>query len=388
MVRNDQVRIPAVYVRGGSSKAVFLRKDDIPPPGTTRDRMLKRIMGSPDIIQIDGMGGSKAVTSKIAILSPSTHRDADIDYTFVQVGVQDDNIDYTFNCGNISAAVGPYAIDEGLMKSFRPGKSLYPGVSTQEVRIYHTGTKKTMIAHVPIDKDGYSVTEGDFKMAAVPGAGAPILLDFCETIGATLGKGLLPTGNTTDTVQVGNRMITFTICDVANITIFTTAAEFSVTCREPAAELTANVKLIAEVRELRGKVAQIVGMCEDWKDVDVQSPFLPMVALIGPDSQSQTSHLSVRLFLDNMCHESMAGTVSMCLGACSRIKDSVVFRQIGQAAVQERILNIGHPLWVMPIAIEVKNKSASTEPIFSTLSFVRTARRLMDGHVYVPQAIL
>jgi 2-methylaconitate cis-trans-isomerase PrpF/2-methylcitrate dehydratase PrpD len=390
MVRDDQIRIPAVYVRGGSSKAVILKKDDIPPPGTIRDRMLKRLMGSPDVIQIDGMGGAKAITSKIAILSPSTRADADIDYTFAQVGVRDDTIDYKPNCGNISAAVGPYAVDEGLVKSFRPGKSVHSSVPTQEVRIFHTGTKKILIAHVPINDEGHSIADGDFEMAAVPGSGAPILLDYRETIGAALSKGLLPTEHPIDCVEVGNRTVTFTLCDVANICVFATAAEFGVTGHESAAELTGNAGLVAAVKELRGKAAQMIGMCDDWKKVDEQSPFLPMVALIAPPPASQasmrSSYLSGRLFLDNMCHESMAGTISMCLGACSLIKGSVVFQQIGEAAAQERVLNIGHPLGIMTIAVEVENQMASTEPKFRTLSFVRTSRRLMAGHVYIPRA--
>lgn len=152
--RKDQLSVPVAYVRGGSSKALFFHEHDVPPEGPDRDRFLKRAMGTPDPIQIDGMGGTKAVTSKIAIVRPSKRDDADIDYLFVQTGVKDDLIDYSANCGNISSGVGPFAIDEGLVREFRKGQSVDPKMRTQEVRIFNTGTEKVLISHVPIDEDG------------------------------------------------------------------------------------------------------------------------------------------------------------------------------------------------------------------------------------------
>jgi 2-methylaconitate cis-trans-isomerase PrpF len=175
-----QTRIPGVYLRGGSSKALFLKEHDIPPPGPLRDVVLKRLMGSPDPIQIDGMGGTRVITSKIAIVKTSEREDADVDYTFVQVGINTSQIGYGSNCGNISSGVGPFAIDEGLIKKpFREGVAVESGILTREVRIWQTGTKKLLIAHVPVDeKSGRSISRGEFAIAAVPGTGAPILMDF------------------------------------------------------------------------------------------------------------------------------------------------------------------------------------------------------------------
>ncbi|KAJ5811681.1 hypothetical protein N7474_007982 [Penicillium riverlandense] len=385
--QDDQVRIPAVYMRGGSSKAIFLHERDIPPPGPARDLVLKRLMGTPDPIQVDGMGGAKAVTSKIAILSPSTREGVDVDYTFAQVGVRDDAIDYKLNCGNISAAVGPYAIDEGFVLSFRAGKSWSGDLHTQEVRIFNTGTQKVMVAHVPVNKWGRSVTQGAVEIAAVPGTGAPIMLDYRETVGAGLNSGILPTGRPLDHVQVEDKTVSFTICDVANVYIFAYAADFDVTGHESAADLTGNALLLTRVSELRGKAAQMVGMCQDWTKVDEQSPFIPMVILLAPPPRDKKSHVSGRLFLDNMCHESMAGTGSMAFAACSRIKGSVVFQQVGEKQTSEGFLHIAHPLGIMSVAVETDNTTVSTTPSFRTLSFVRTARRLMDGHVYIPKVL-
>jgi 2-methylaconitate cis-trans-isomerase PrpF/2-methylcitrate dehydratase PrpD len=388
MVRNDQTAIPAAYVRGGSSKALFFHEHDIPPAGPLRDKVLKRVMGTPDPIQIDGIGGTKAVTSKIAIIKPSDRPDADIEYTFAQVGVRDDVIAYDANCGNISSGVGPFAIDEGLIKSYREGRSFDPKAKTQEIRIYNTGTDKNLIAHVPVDDLGNSITAGDFEIAAVPGAGAAILMDYRETLGASQGKGMLPTGNAFDEIEVGGKRIKITICDVANICIFASAEDFGISGHETAANLTENAQLIAQVAELRGKAAQLVGMCKDWEKVDEQSPFIPMPVLIAPPppQDKHGSHVSGRLFLDHMCHESMAGTGSCCFTACSRIKGSVAYDQVGAEDREETVFKIAHPLGMIPVAVETEEETKDTEqPRFNTLSFVRTSRRLMDGMVYVPK---
>jgi 2-methylaconitate cis-trans-isomerase PrpF/2-methylcitrate dehydratase PrpD len=390
MVRDDQTTIPAAYVRGGSSKAVFFHEKDLPPAGPLRDMVLKRIMGTPDPIQIDGMGGTKAVTSKIAIIRLSEREDADVDYTFAQVGVRDDVIGYDANCGNISAGVGPFAIDEGLLKTFRKGRSIESTVKSREVRIHNTGTRKTLISHVPVNDSGYSIAVGNASIAAVPGSGAPILMDYRETKGASQGKGLLPSGNAIDNIEVAGKIVKITICDAANICVFVSAADLGVSGHETAACLTEDRGLIARTNELRGKAACLVGMCEDWRKVDEQSPFMPMPILIAPPPSLDTnqSHVSGRLFLDNMCHESMAGTGAVCFAACSRIKGSVVYEQIGGEARKEPVLRIAHPLGMMPAAVEVKQSTQDTEtPTFETLSFVRTARRLMDGKVYVPKEV-
>jgi 2-methylaconitate cis-trans-isomerase PrpF len=386
--RSDQVAIPAAWIRGGSSKAVFYHDRDLPPEGPLRDKVLKRVMGTPDPIQIDGLGGAKAVTSKIAIVKTSDRSDADVDYNFAQSGVSIDEIDYTNNCGNISSGVGPFAIDEGLVKHFRPGRSLDPKIRTQEVRIYNTGTDKILISHVPIDEDGFSVASGDYEMAAVPGSGAPILMDFRETIGSSRGKGLLPTGRPVDQIDLKGKPVRITIGDVGNIIVFVSASDLGMSAQETAESLTEDRHLLDRVREVRGKGAQIVGLCEDWCKVDQQSPFLPFLVLLGaPPSGAKDAHLSARLFLDNMCHPSMAGTGSVCTAAMSRTKETLVYDLVGSKARKENVLNISHPLGIIPIATEIDPATADTvHPTFRTLSFTRTSRRLMDGRVYVPKA--
>jgi hypothetical protein len=346
-------------------------------------------MGTPDGIQIDGLGGAKAVTSKIAILRPSKRDDADIDYIFAQSGVKDDLIDYKANCGNISSGVGPFAIDEGLVSDFREGKSLDPKIRTQEVRIFNTGTEKILISHVPIDQDGYSIASGEYTMAAVPGTGAPILMDFRETVGASRNAGLLPSGNPQDRIDLNGKPVDITVGDAGNIIVFVSAEAMGVSGKETAEAMTEDRGLLDRVREVRGKAAKLVGMCDDWRNVDQESPYMPMLSIIsGPSTDDPEAHMTGRLFLDNMCHPSMAGTASVCTAAMSRTKGSLVYELVGKKARSQKVLNIAHPLGMIPVAVEIDEQTADTEtPAFTTLSFIRTSRRLMDGKVYVPKEI-
>ncbi|OKL63947.1 hypothetical protein UA08_00679 [Talaromyces atroroseus] len=385
MEKRNSYGIPTAFYRGGTSKALFFHEDVLPAPGPARDRLLKRVMGSPDPLQLDGMGGSKAVTSKIAIVKKSSRENIDVDYTFAQVGIADDTIFYGGNCGNISAAVGPFAIEEGLVE-FRPGVSLDPQTRSQEVRIYNTGTEKTIVAHVTIDESGLFVSDGTQEIAGVPGQGSPILMDYRSSTGATLSKGILPSGKPTDTVKVGGRDIEVSICDVANPCVFVNASDFDITGHESAAELTANSTWKANCRELRGKVAQLLGLIDDWEKWDAISPFAPLPIFVTPPQDPSIGHISARLFLDKMCHESMAGTGAICAAACSRVPGTVVNKVIGDAAALD-ILNIIHPIGVMSVYVQTEaTRDSDGLPTFRTLSFVRTARRIMDGKVYVPKS--
>lgn len=171
--------VPAIYMRGGTSKALFFHERDIPPHGPDRDRFLMRMMGSPDHMQIDGMGGTYPVTSKVAIIRPSQREDADVDFIFAQVSVNESFVDYDAGCGNISSGVGPFAINEGLVKDKRVG-NMVKGYTTQEVRIYQPlSTQKVLVAHVPIGEGtGRFVEKGDYQIAGCPGSGSPILMDY------------------------------------------------------------------------------------------------------------------------------------------------------------------------------------------------------------------
>ncbi|KAJ9606360.1 hypothetical protein H2200_009321 [Cladophialophora chaetospira] len=335
---SSQRKVPVAYIRGGTSKALFFHEHDVPSPGTNRDRFLRRIMGSPDPLQIDGMGGSHIVTSKIAIIKPSEKPDVDVDYTFVQVGIDNNVVGYSGNCGNISAGVGSFAIDEGLVKEKRSGVRIDPAIDTQEV------------------------------------------------IGATLNSGVLPTTTALDSTVINDISVDFTICDVGNTIVFARAQDLGILGNEKPADLDNDTALIARIKELRGKAAQKVGMCKNWELVDEQSPMLPMVALISPSTTPET-HIQSRLFLDNKCHTSMAGTGAICTAACSRVTGSIVNQLISAENLQKTTLEIQHPLGQIPVVVKTRPKSNDDIPDYESLSFIRTSRRILDGSLSVPDDV-
>lgn len=187
----EQKRIRTAIMRGGTSRALFVMRNELPADPAVRDRVILRLYGSPDVRQIDGLAGADPLTSKLAIIGPPTRPDADVDYTFGQVSITDAFVDYAGNCGNISSAVGPYAIDEGLVDPVEP-------VTT--VRIHQTNTQCILLAHVPV-RNGKAAVEGDYHIDGVPGTGARIALDFADTEGSITGR-LLPTGNPVDRLEV------------------------------------------------------------------------------------------------------------------------------------------------------------------------------------------
>lgn len=380
----EQVAIRCTLLRGGTSKGVYLHEQDIPEPGEIRDRVLKRIMGTPDVMQIDGLGGTHLVTSKMAIIKRSSHPEADVDYTFAQVDIDRDIIDYEGNCGNISAGVGPFAIDAGLVEITSP---------VTVVRIHNTNTGKLFSAHVPV-AGGRAKVEGDFAIAGVPGTGAEILLDYSGTVGAKTGK-VLPTGNIVDILELEDgRGIEATICDVANPCVFVRAGDIGLRGDELPERINQDEALIALLREIRGKAGYISGLCSDWRKVDEEMALLPMLVFVSPPAdyvdlnkatvRADAIDLRSRLIFLNRCHESMAGTGSMCTAAASRIPDSIVNQAVGAKAAATERLRIGHPLGVMSVKVQSRPANVLEGVEFDALGFSRTARRIMDGFVYVP----
>ena len=381
----DQVAIRCTVLRGGTSKGVYLLEHDIPPPGPARDGLLKRIMGTPDILQIDGLGGGRLITSKMAIIKRSVRADADVDYTYAQVTLERDLVMYTSNCGNISAGVGPFAIDAGLVAAVAP---------LTVVRIHNTNTGKILVAHVPVAGGRARVT-GDFAIDGVPGTGAEIRMDYAGTVGAKTGR-VLPTGQVVEMVQLEDgRSVAVTICDVANPCVFIHARDMGLDGSELPEAFASDPALIGRIQEVRGKAAERIGFTSDWRDVDRQSPGLPLFVAVsepkgyttmrGHAVEPGSTDLRARLVWYNKCHESMAGTGSMCTAAASRIPGSVVNQVVGAAAAAGK-LRIGHPMGTMAVNVAAEPANVLGGVSFRELSFSRTARRIMDGFVYVPRA--
>ncbi len=378
----DQFVIPCVLMRGGTSKALFFHEKDLPTAGAARDRLLKRAMGTPDVMQIDGLGGSRLVTSKAAIIMRSSRPDADVDYTFAQIDIDRDLVGYDGNCGNISSAVGPFAVDEGLVDAVEP-------VTT--VRIYNTNTDKILIAKVPVAK-GKARVLGDSAIAGVPGTGAEILMDYSGTVGAKTGT-LLPTSHVVDTISLEDgRMVDVSICDAGNPCVFVAAAALGLTGSELPSAISADRALIETLGEIQSKAGQMIGLWDDWKIVRL--PGLPLAVLVAPPADftdvngaNQTAasmDLRARLVFLGACHDSMAGTGSMCTAAASCVPGSVVHQAVGATRAATRTLRIGHPLGVMEVKVVAEESVEPSQLRFSALGLTRTARRLMAGSLYLP----
>ena len=382
--RPDQQSVPCTIMRAGTSKGLFFNDADLPAPGADRDAFLMAAMGT-DLLQIDGLGGSRLVTAKIAIVKPSARDDADVDYTYAIVPPGRGIVVYTSNCGNISAGVGPFAIDSGLVSVTAP---------LTTVRIFNTNTQKLLVAHVPV-RNGIAQVRGEFAIPGVPGTGAEIFLDYTHTIGAKTGHAL-PTGNAVDTLVLENGLtLDATLGDVANPCVFLRATDLGMTGSELPDDINQSESLLATLREVRGKAAALLGLCEHWTRAESDSPALPLVVLIAPSCSYNDANgrpiegaamdLRARLIFYNRCHESMAGTGSMCTAAMSRMPGSIV----NQATLDttNSMLRIGHPLGVMTVTVEAESGRGLAGLAFRRLGFSRTARKLMQGRVYVPNPV-
>lgn len=368
----DQVEIPCVFMRGGTSKGLFFRGHDLPPPGPARDGIFKRAMGAPDDAQIDGMGGGRLNTSKIAVVDPSARADADVDYTFAQVELGAGRVGYEGNCGNISSAVGPFAIDEGLVPAVEP-------VTT--VRIYNTNTGKVLVARVPV-ADGRTRVLGDCSIPGVPGAGAEILMDYAATVGSATGR-LLPTGAAVDTVTLDDgRTVAASVCDVANPCVFVAASDLGLRGDEQPEEIEGDPALLAAMEETRGRLGQRLGFWPDWRTRGL--PAMPMFVLVAPTPADDLADLNARLLYLGKCHHSMAGTGAICLAAASRVPGTVVSRFLQPGRAGPKVLRIGHPSGTLDVRVDPDGGSLGGEMRFRNLGFARTARRLMAGRVSVP----
>ena len=369
----DQASIPCVVMRGGTSKALFFLEADLPPAGPGRDDLLKRAMGTPDAAQIDGMGGARLNTSKVAVVQVSGRPGVDIDYTFVQVETDRDGVSYDGNCGNISSAVGPFAIDEGLVEAAEP-------ITT--VRIHNTNTGKVLVARVPVAA-GRARVSGDCVIAGVPGAGAEILMDYAGTVGSRTGR-LLPTSRAVDAVALEDgRSIAASVCDVANPCIFVAARDLGLRGDERPAEIADDQALVAAIEEVRGRIGHSLGFWSDWR-AGRPHP-MPMLVIVAPPGEgSPAADLRAWLLYLGRCHESMAGTGAICLAAAARVPGTVVHAAIAPARAVADTVRIGHPSGVLEVKVTLGEAAGVDAVGFATLAFARTARRLMAGNLYVP----
>jgi len=368
-------KLRCVIMRGGTSKGVFFHENELPRDPEKRKARILRVLGSPDKRQIDGLGGADILSSKVVIVGPSSREDADVDYIFGQVGIAEPTIDFGTICGNLSAGVGPFAIDEGLVKVEEP---------VTRVRMFCPMVDRYLAADVEA-RDGKSVYEGDFNIGGVPGAGSRISLDFSDTAGLITGR-LLPTGNARDILKVkGWGEIEASIVDASTVVAFIRASDLGLQGSETPEDIDGNKNLINRLEETRLAVARLAKLSG-------QSPLLPMLAIVqkpvpwtnfvtGETIQPEEADILSKIYAAGMMHKAYPGTGCVATGAAAKAKGTVVNEFLTEAQVAKETFTIGHFSGLMPM--EVSGRMEDGEFILEKAATYRTARRIMKGFVYV-----
>jgi len=357
----------------------------LPKDQKLRDKVILAIFGSPDRRQIDGLGGADPLTSKVAILSASERKDADVNYTFGAVDINEPIVDYKANCGNISSGVGPFAIDEGLVKAKGP---------ETVVRIYNTNTKKILKAYVST-YGGKTKYLGDYAIDGVPGRSAKILLDYSETAGAVTGK-LLPTGHPTDSVSIPSiGTIEMSIVDAANPVCFIKPEVLNFSGIEGPLDQKV-IDSLDKIELIRGTAAKMIGLADDPTQARIKTPAIPLLVFVSPVApytsftdghriEAGEIDFVARLFYMQEMHKTYAGTGTVCTGAAAMIEGTLVNRVTSLKAKETGLVRIGHPGGVIPIEVEVEKRADGFH--LKKAAFGRSSRRIMEGFVYVPESL-
>lgn len=379
-------RLRCSVLRGGTSRGIFFFREDLPRERSAIEPILLDVFGSPDIRQINGLGGATSQTSKAAIIGPATRESAQVDYTFAQVSVTENLVDWGGNCGNLSAAVGPFALDQRLVAGTDP-------IAT--VRIHNTNTGKLIIARVPL-RDGRAQVSGDYAIPGVPGTGARIDLEFVDPAGSC-GRGLLPTGHAVDeAVLADGRRIRVSVVDAANPVAFVLAADLGMRGTELPGEIEERTEVTRALEEIRGITAEWLGIVGDRRHATAASPGLPKVGMVAPPADYRTTlgravnagemDLCGRLMSMQTAHRSYMVTGAVCTGAAAAL-DGTLVREVLRGEPGERgRVRIGHPYGVMDVM--VKENSRDGKPVISSITAGRTARHILDGEVWVPARLL
>ncbi|MFJ4086960.1 2-methylaconitate cis-trans isomerase PrpF [Pseudomonas psychrophila] len=387
-----QIKIPATYMRGGTSKGVFFSLLDLPSvaqvPGAARDALLLRVIGSPDPYekQIDGMGAATSSTSKTVIVSKSLHADHDVDYLFGQVAIDKPFVDWSGNCGNLSAAVGSFAVSSGLVDAAR-----IPRNGTAVVRIWQANIGKTIIAHVPIT-DGEVQETGDFELDGVTFPAAEVQLEFLNPAADEEGAGgsMFPTGNLVDDLEVpGVGTLNVTMINAGIPTIFVNARDIGYTGSELQSDINSDPKALAMFETIRAHGALRMGLIDTLEEA-AKRQHTPKVAFVAPPAAyvsssgkpvaAQDVDLLVRALSMGKLHHAMMGTAAVAIGTAAAIPGTLV--NLAAGGELRSAVRFGHPSGTLRVgaqAQQVNGEWTVTKAIMS-----RSARVLMEGWVRVP----
>lgn len=374
-----QQTVRTVWMRGGTSKALFFHAVDLPEDPRDRDRFLVASMGGGDPSEIDGVGGATSSTSKVAIIGPSDRPDADVTYTFGQVRLDEAAVDYGALCGNISAAVGPFAVDERLVPATGPVAS---------VRMFNTNTNKIIVAEFPL-QDGQAATEGNCAIAGVPGTGARIDLRFLDPSGGRTGR-LLPTGQVVDLLDVaGVGQVRASLVDAANPVAFVLPEALGISGTELPDELGARPGFLERAEVIRSAAAEAMGLVADRAVATRESPTVPILALVSPPRryrdrfgrtiEADEMDLVARAVISQRPHRAYPLTALICTAVAARLPGTLVNQQARPSRTPD--VRVGHAAGVASAATEVTERDGT--PKLEYVSIVRTARRLLEGEVLV-----
>ena len=387
-----QIKIPATYMRGGTSKGVFFSLLDLPAvaqvPGAARDALLLRVIGSPDPYekQIDGMGAATSSTSKTVIVSKSAHADHDVDYLFGQVAIDKPFVDWSGNCGNLSAAVGSFAISSGLVDAAR-----IPHNGTAVVRIWQANISKTIIAHVPIT-DGAVQETGDFELDGVTFPAAEVQLEFLNPAADEDGAGgsMFPTGNLVDDLEVpGVGTLNVTLINAGIPTIFVNARDVGYTGAELQDDINSDPKALAMFETIRAHGALRMGLIDRLEEA-AKRQHTPKVAFVagpldyvsssGKPVSAQSVDLLVRALSMGKLHHAMMGTAAVAIGTAAAIPGTLV--NLAAGGEQRSAVRFGHPSGTLRVGAQAQRVNGEWTVTKAIMS--RSARVLMEGWVRVP----
>ncbi|MEL0654619.1 2-methylaconitate cis-trans isomerase PrpF [Pseudoalteromonas issachenkonii] len=384
-----QIKVPATYMRGGTSKGVFFNVTDLPKPaqvaGEARDNLLLRVIGSPDPYakQTDGMGGATSSTSKTVILSKSEQTDHDVDYLFGQVAIDKPFVDWSGNCGNLTSAVGAFAISNGLVD-----KNRVPNNGVAIVRVWQANIKKSILVHVPMTNGEVQET-GDFELDGVTFAAAEVKLEFIDP--ADGDGALFPTGNVVDDLEVpGVGTLKATMINAGIPTVFINAADIGYTGTELQDDINNDVAALKKLEIIRAYGAVKMGLITNIVEAQARQ-HTPKVAFVaGPLDYKASSgkvieatniNLLVRAMSMGKLHHAMMGTAAVAIGTAAAIEGTLVNIAAGGGALSE--VNFGHPSGTLKVGAEAKNNAGNWQVTKASMS--RSARVLMEGVVRVPQ---
>jgi probable AcnD-accessory protein PrpF len=393
---SDQIRIPATYMRGGTSKGVFFRLDDLPEvaqtPGTARDNLLLRVIGSPDPYgkHTDGMGGATSSTSKTVILSKSTQENHDVDYLFGQVAIDRAFVDWSGNCGNLTAAVGAFAISGGLVDAER-----VPRDGICEVRIWQANIGKTIIAHVPMTAGEVQET-GDFELDGVTFPAAEVRIEFLDP--ADAGGAMFPTGALVDTLQLPQDLIATgqlqaTLINAGIPTIFLNADELGYSGCELQEVINGDPQALNRFEQIRAHGALRMGLIDDLEEA-AERQHTPKIAFVAPPADYIASSgkpiaaadidLNVRAVSMGKLHHAMMGTAAVAIATAAAIPGTLVNQAAGGG--ERNAVRFGHPSGTLKVGARAALQDG--EWVVEKVAMSRSARVLMDGQVRIPGDVL